>query len=412
MQDIKVSVIIPVYNVEEYLNECMDSVVNQTLREIEIICVDDGSTDRSGEILEEYVKNDKRVKVYHQQNKYAGCARNLGLEYAQGKYVVFWDSDDFFELNALEKMYDKCEKDQAELCICGGNRMDHATGVKYRSGVYVVEKMLPEERPFSRKEIPQYIFNFTTNVPWNKMFLRKFIKRHQLQFQPLRQANDVYFSMLALYLSERITILNEPLVTYRMNNTESLTGKASDTRYCTKEAFEAVWAKLQEFGQMDDALKQSFVNRVFGALVYSLRTQWNVDSYQELYYLYRDQVFEELGVHGHEMEYFYDSKLAVVYQRMMENNAQEFLLMDFREFQQRSKNRGGTLAKVKEQNKKLKGDLKTVKKQIKEEKEKNKNLRTELERLKKIENSNSYRLGCGVTYVPRQIKKMLKQVKK
>ena len=97
----KVSVIMPVYNVEDYLEQCLDSVLAQTLREIEVICVDDGSTDGSGVILEKYQEKDERIRVFHQKNQFAGCARNLGLKHASGKYVIFWDSDDFFELPML-----------------------------------------------------------------------------------------------------------------------------------------------------------------------------------------------------------------------------------------------------------------------------------------------------------------------
>ena len=93
---VKVSVILPVYNVEKYLKECLDSILNQTLQEIEVICVDDGSTDRSLEILREYEKKDKRVIVLTQENKGAGAARNKGLAIAKGEYLSFLDSDDFF----------------------------------------------------------------------------------------------------------------------------------------------------------------------------------------------------------------------------------------------------------------------------------------------------------------------------
>ena len=97
-KETKVSVIIPVYNAEKYLRQCLDSVVNQTLRDIEIICVDDGSTDGSIEILREYEQKDSRVKVLCQKNQYAGVARNNGLSHASGEYVFFMDSDDYCNL--------------------------------------------------------------------------------------------------------------------------------------------------------------------------------------------------------------------------------------------------------------------------------------------------------------------------
>ena len=406
MQEIKVSVIMPVYNVEDYLEQCLDSVVNQTLQEIEIICVDDGSTDRSGEILEEYAARDTRIKVLHQQNQYAGCARNLGLDNAVGKYVICWDSDDFFDLQALEKMYAKAEEDQAEMVVCGGNRMDNESGVCYTSGVYVEKKMLPEVRPFSKQDIPQYIFNFTTNVPWNKLYLKEFVEKHQLRYQPLRQANDVYFAQMALFLCERITVVDEPLVTYRMNNNGSLTGKASEARFCTRDAFETVWEELNKCPEFEGAIRRSFGNRVFSALIYSLRTQWNVGAYQELFYLYRDQLFKKFGIADQTAEFFYDEKMGVSYEQMKQLDAWSFMLFEFRDFQQRQRNTGGKLSNVRAENRALKAELKRVKQEGKTLARENQKLQ---KRVLELENSNAYKIGRSVTYVPGKLKKMLKK---
>ena len=123
----KVSVIIPVYNVEPYLKQCMDSVVGQTLKDIEIICVDDGSTDGSLDILKEYATEDSRIQIIEQKNAGAGAARNNGMRHATGKYLSFLDSDDFFEPRMLEKAYDLAEKDQADF-------------VAYKSDQYHTEK--------------------------------------------------------------------------------------------------------------------------------------------------------------------------------------------------------------------------------------------------------------------------------
>ena len=103
--NVKVSVIVPVYNVEKYLKDCLDSVVNQTLEDIEIICVNDGSTDNSLAILEEYAEKDSRIKIITQENKGLGGARNTGLYHANGEYISFIDSDDWIELNTFEELY-------------------------------------------------------------------------------------------------------------------------------------------------------------------------------------------------------------------------------------------------------------------------------------------------------------------
>ena len=113
----KISVIIPVYNVEKFIEQSIKSVLNQTYKNLEIILVDDGSTDSSGSICDEYSKKDKRIKVIHQDNKGLSGARNSGLDIATGKYIMFLDSDDYFENNSCEILYSEIEKKQADYVI-------------------------------------------------------------------------------------------------------------------------------------------------------------------------------------------------------------------------------------------------------------------------------------------------------
>ena len=148
MEAIKVSVVVPVYNVDEFLDNTLSDITGQTLREIEIICVDDGSKDNSREIVKEYQKKDERIQLVEQENKNAGAARNHGMQYAKGKYVVFWDSDDLFLENALETMYLQAEKTQADICICAARRYDNQTGKYFSSDAYLRLDYLPEKEVF------------------------------------------------------------------------------------------------------------------------------------------------------------------------------------------------------------------------------------------------------------------------
>ena len=330
-----VSVVLPVYNVEKYLEKCLDSVIGQTLKDIEIICVDDGSTDRSGEILEAYEKKDSRIRVLHQENQYAGAARNRGLMEAAGKYVIFWDSDDYFEKTALEKLYRRCEADQAQIGVCAGKRLDDATGLVYPVGAYLNRRMLPKKLPFSKKDIPRYLFNFTTNVPWNKLYLREFILEHGLRYQTLRQANDVYFSMMALFFADRITVVKTPLVTYRVDNPQSLTGKASVNQPCTIQAYRSVLESLSKEKEFSEAVRQSFTNKAWDALLYSLKTQRNVQAYMELFSLYKEQALEEFGIAGQKEDYIYNEQQREDLRQMQRLDGQEFLLYQFRSCERR-----------------------------------------------------------------------------
>ena len=114
----KVSVIIPVYNVEKYLSECLDSVVNQTLKDIEIICVNDGSPDGSAAILEEYAQKDNRIKVITQENRGLSEARNSGLKIASGEYIAFLDSDDYIDLKFFEQLYKRGIESNSDVVVC------------------------------------------------------------------------------------------------------------------------------------------------------------------------------------------------------------------------------------------------------------------------------------------------------
>ena len=114
----KVSIIIPVFNAEKYLEKCLDSLVNQTLEDIEIICIDDGSTDNSLEILKTYEQKDKRIKVLQQTNKKQGAARNYGIREAIGEYIGFVDSDDWAELDMFEKLYNKAISTDSDITMC------------------------------------------------------------------------------------------------------------------------------------------------------------------------------------------------------------------------------------------------------------------------------------------------------
>ena len=119
MNDIKVSIIVPIYNVEKYLNRCMDSLLNQTLKDIEIIMVDDGSPDKCPEMCDAYAKKDNRVKVVHKKNGGLGYARNSGLDVAKGEYVAFVDSDDYVDLNMYEKLYNTAKDNNLDAVFCG-----------------------------------------------------------------------------------------------------------------------------------------------------------------------------------------------------------------------------------------------------------------------------------------------------
>lgn len=214
----KVSVIIPVYNVEEYLRQCLDSVINQTLKEIEIICVDDGSTDSSLEILKEYAAKDPRITVITQQNLHAGVARNAGLAVAKGEYLSFLDSDDFFELNMLKETYNKAIKDNSDIVIFNFYNYDNISKIEKTSYAYD-KKFL---NTFSPKKFKDYIYFISTPAPWNKIFKSSLIKNESLKFENLQSCNDITFVNSALSFATNISVVNKYFVHYRNNLTSNI----------------------------------------------------------------------------------------------------------------------------------------------------------------------------------------------
>lgn len=311
---IKVSVIIPVYNVENYLRQCLDSVVNQTLREIEIICVNDSSTDGSLAILEEYAQKDDRIQVITQPNAGAGAARNRGMDLAKGEYLSFLDSDDFFEPAMLEKAYNLAEQNRADFVV-------------YKSDQYHTEenKFVPVSWAVREQEIPPYpVFNYrqlTDNVfkvfvgwAWDKLFSREFVKKHQLRYQEQRTSNDMLFVFSAIVLAQRISLLPEVLVHQRRDSKDSLSKTRENSWWCFHDALLALRERLQKEGLYPE-LEKDFIN-------YALHfTLWNYNTLAEptkttLKEKLAAEWLEELGIAGKPGEYFYNQKEYEQYQEL------------------------------------------------------------------------------------------------
>lgn len=397
----KVSVIMPVYNVSAYLRQALDSVVNQTLTDIEIICVDDGSTDDSLEILQEYAGKDDRMQIITQKNQYAGVARNNGLSKAKGKYVIFWDADDFFEPDALEKLYDKAEEEQAEVVVCGAFRYDEKQQESLRAGTYTYLKMkyIPEKNVFSKDDIPEYIFNFTSNVPWNKLFRRAFILEEKIQFQNSKSYNDIYFVMLALFYAKRIAIVNKKLIHYRYERSSSLTGTASASPLCVLEQYELVREKLV-LDEQSAKIKQSFANVAFRAVLYALDIQKDEEGYRLLYDTFKQQ-YRSLFYIKNEDNYYYVEDMQSWEEQLEKLDAVAFLMYRSWGYKQDGIRKHGDLVQMEKQHQKT--VAKMEKNWEKERKQYEKQLHKWEKKYDDVVNSRTYKLGKVVNYIPHKI---------
>ncbi|MFI3211558.1 MAG: glycosyltransferase, partial [Peptostreptococcaceae bacterium] len=254
----KITVILPIFNVSRYIFECLDCLINQTLEEIEIICVDDGSTDDSLEILKSYQKFDKRIIILTQENQSAGVARNTGLDIAKGEYISFIDPDDFLELSMLEKVYNKAkENNETDIVI-----FDYMIFNQFNKKINTAVLELPDYNgSFSYKDMIDTIFFKFQDQPWNKLYRLDFIKKNNLKFQNLYRCNDVYFTNLALIVAKKIVVLDNKLIYYRVGTGNGSQDKINLHPLSFYEAEIVLLNKFIEIGAYND-IKISFLNKV------------------------------------------------------------------------------------------------------------------------------------------------------
>lgn len=319
----KVTVVIPVYNAEKYIGQMLQSVSGQSMQEIEIICVNDGSTDNSCKVIRRWMEHDSRIILLEQPNLNAGAARNRGLLNAKGRYIVFWDADDKFDRKALELMYLKMQKKQADICVCGVCEFTD-DGKVYETDGYLKTSLIPNKDPFNKYEICESIFSFASNVVWNKMFSRKFLMNYKLRFQEIRQGNDTAFVMKALYLADRITCVEKHLAFYRMNHADSLTAKSSETIFCPYQSY--IYA-LRELEKEPDfpCVKKSFCNKAVKGMFRALNIQTSLEAYRELYQFLQAEGLSDLGVAQCRKEDMEEDWMYKDLERIKTISAEEFL---------------------------------------------------------------------------------------
>ena len=211
-----ISVVIPVYNVEKYLKECLDSVINQTYKELEIILVDDGSTDNSGKICDEYAEFDQRIKVIHQKNMGAGGAKNTGLDLISGDYFSIIDSDDYLELNYYETLLNSMIKYQVDVVQCL-NRDFYVDGIYNRS--YSFDRFNRRNATVltRKKFLFELLYDWKYAIFANKLFNRSLLKN--IRFPVGRKIDDEFFTYKLICNAKKIVNINNFLYNYRMRKT-------------------------------------------------------------------------------------------------------------------------------------------------------------------------------------------------
>ena len=270
MNNVKVSVIIPVYNAEKYLRQCLDSIINQTLKEIEIICVDDGSTDSSLEILKEYEKKDERVQIIQQKNQFAGVARNNGLKVATGDWVTFIDSDDFCELIGLENLYKIAEENELDFIKCSSKCFNEALQQYENSDWYTNKKA---ENFFNKvtcfDEYPDILYGIC-DTPWSGLYKMSFVKENNIYFPNFQCVNDRSFFVKCLLKAKRIMVTNICFVHHRVERAGSLVYQKHYHFDCQIKHYNRVKAILSEIA--NDKYTKFALRKEITSLVYWYKT--------------------------------------------------------------------------------------------------------------------------------------------
>ena len=222
---VRISVIVPVYNCEDYLEESLGSLLNQTFKDIEIICIDDGSNDNSLDILKSIASSDSRIKVFTQENQGAGAARNYGMKKASGDYIYFFDADDFLEKDALEKAYSNAIKNDSDIVFF---KFD-----QYKDNRFFAHSGPNLEIQFAGADFDSFTFDwhdyrrgpFTGPfAPWLKLYKKEFLDSYEcFKFPNGLNHNDVPFHVMTFIKASKISFVPEHLYRYRIDNAGSIT---------------------------------------------------------------------------------------------------------------------------------------------------------------------------------------------
>ena len=293
----KISVIVPCYNTEKYIGQCIESILAQTHDNIEIICVDDGSTDATRDIIVEFQQKDNRIQLLCQKNMYAGVARNTGIDHATGEYICFLDSDDFFEKTMLEQLYSSAEINSSDIVLCNASLYDNSTGADTAASWVLHSEYLPSAKEvFSRNDIPALILRVSCSAPWNKLYRTQFIRDKLIKFMDTKRCNDVYFSDMCMLLAERISCVNRNLVHYRINNPDSLQGYSDDDGLY--DAFKAAVKVRNEAHQrmLGEDIYKACNDEIVAASFSALSQQKNMAHFEKLYNFIRNEGFEDTGI--------------------------------------------------------------------------------------------------------------------
>ncbi len=280
MKMTKVSIIVPFHNVEKYISKCLTSLIYQSLEDIEIICINDASTDDSKNIVQHYMENDERIILLNVENMSGqSYARNLGLEVASGEYIGFVDSDDWVELDMFERMYNKAKSIDSDITMCQAQLYDDKEQTFYTNDYYSLKSLEKYgDKVFTPEETKDEILNINV-VLWNKIYKREFLQNTLVKFQDGYIYEDLPFFFETYLKAQRINILWEAPYYYRQNRQFS-TMQNSDKK---------VYDRIPMVERTYNVLKQAQFFEEKKAEIIS----WIIDDIFHRYTLLEDKYYED-----------------------------------------------------------------------------------------------------------------------
>ena len=371
---VEISVIIPAYNAIDYLDEALDSIINQSFKDLEIICVDDGSTDTTLERLEYYASKDSRVQVYTQENQGPGGASNTGLSKANGKYVYFMDADDILDLNALEELYNIMEEKDLDFVIFKAINYDQDTDKYFEDSYFTMPKLheVVGDTVFDWRDIGNTIFDICV-TPWSKLYRHDLVKKSGAQFPLELIYHDNIFFWEIMFNSSRIYFYDKILYTRRVHSS-SLVHSHNEKSVHTIKTNNLIFKTFMDYGHFED-FKEFLYNRK----VRLINTRYNLimDEFKEFFFTEMKKDFEKI-IGNEKYDEFYSS-LYSFNRKFFDNviKSSNHIEYDLR----------NELHDLTNESEKLKNEVNSLNNQVKNLKRKNKGLQKKNKSLSKFKKS-------------------------
>ena len=371
---VEISVVFPAYNAVDYLDEAISSLINQSFRDLEIICVDDGSTDNTLEVLQSYASKDDRIHIIHQENQGPGGATGTGISKAKGKYLYIMDADDILDLNALEELYDIMEEKDLDFVIFKAITYDQDTGEYIEENYYTMPKLheCVGDSVFYWKDIGDTIFRICV-TPWSKLYRLDLIKKIMGEYPGHLVYHDNILFFRLLFNSKRAYFYNKFLYTYRIHS-KSAVNANNEKNVQIIETHNLIAKTFMDYGHFEE-YKETLYNRKIGISYF--RYKLVHDKFKEFFFSEMKKDF--VKIIGHERYDEFYSSLYPFYRFLFDNviKSSNHIEYDLRI----------ELHDLTNENEKLKNEANSLNKQVKNLKKKNKKKKKKNKSLSKFKKS-------------------------